>query len=398
MLANLSAEHHAGGGRVVDLLLERNYIGRETLNAALREHAYGLCLQVLHWKHGEYKFYRGDEVAFEEGVEPLPVEEVLVRAAEELRSEALLGGLPPPPDAVYERVDRLDDALAPETLGELLAPGLADAEPGEEIQSLLDRVDGSRTVALLARDAGISEHAARLILLRMEQADLLRRRREAAAVARQAFAARESPKTDPSAELPPLRRREPVAPGSPVTVPLPVIEPPEVEEPAVAPPPPPPPRAKPEGPARAPRVETPPPWLARVLAGALVLAVAVYFTVAPWRALLPFPWHADLRQALDSERQAVVFLQVDRAARTFFLLEGRFPENLDELEERSLLPAGGVLDSRGRSMTYSATATSFSLQAPGGSSRTEGIAGNFLLDPEFQARAEREEPPLVLLD
>ncbi|MFQ5349402.1 MAG: DUF4388 domain-containing protein, partial [Thermoanaerobaculia bacterium] len=190
VLANLSAEHHAGGGRVVDLLLERNYIGRDTLNAALREHAYSLCVQVLEWQKGEYKFYRGDEVAFEEGVDPIPIEEVLVRAADELESEELLGGLPPSTQAVYERVDRLDAGLAAETLGELLSPGLTSADPGEEIQSLLDRVDGSRTVTLLARDSGISDHRARLILLRMEQADLLRRRQgEAPPPARQAFAA-----------------------------------------------------------------------------------------------------------------------------------------------------------------------------------------------------------------
>ena len=204
---------------MVDLLLERNYISRDTLTAALREHAYGLCVQVLGWRRGEYKFYRGDEVAFEEGVEPIPVEEVLVRAADQLRSSDMLGGMPPSAQAVFERVDRLDASLASETLGELLSPGLTSADPGEEIHSLLDRVDGSRTVSLLARDSGMSEHRASLILLRMEQADLVRRRDAPGPTpSRQAFAAaqrRGEPETDPTLDA---VRLDSVVPPPPVTV------------------------------------------------------------------------------------------------------------------------------------------------------------------------------------
>jgi hypothetical protein len=395
VLASLGAEHHAGGGRVVDLLLERNYIGRDTLTAALREHAYGLCVQVLAWKAGEYKFYRGDEVAFEEGVEPIPIEEVLVRAADELDSAELLGARPPSTEAVFERVDRLDAGLAAETLGELLSPGLTSAEPGEEILALLDRADGSRTVGQLAHDAGMSEHRARLTMLRMEQADLLRRREGAAPEsARQAFSAGRQPAPPPLDAV----RPDPMVPPAPATVQLPVIEPKTEEPPAPAPvPPAAPPPASPRT-ARPRRFAPPPPWLARLLAIGLLVAIAISCLAAPWQLFLPFPWEADLRQAFDLERQKGIFLQVDRAARTFFLLEGRFPETLAELEQAGLLGSGEVVDARGRALEYSATSTSFGLQAPTGASRTEGIGGNFLLDPEFQARAGRDEPPLVLLD
>ena len=135
-----------------------------------------------------------------------------------------------------------------------------------------------------------------------------------------------------------------------------------------------------------------------MLAGGLLVAVAAYCLAGPWKLFLPFPWQSDLRQAFDTERRAGVYLQLDRAARTFFLLEGRFPESLAELEQAGLLAPEAVTDAAGGELGYSATATSFSLQASGGVSRTEGIAGNFLLDPEFQERAAREQPPLVLLD
>jgi hypothetical protein len=391
VLANLSAEHHAGGGRVVDLLLERSYIDRETLQSTLREHAYGLCVQVLRWQQGEYKFYRGDEVAFEEGVEPISVEELLIRAAAELESETLLGGLPPAGTEVYERVDSLDDALAAETLGELLAPGLTSEDPGQEIQSLLDRVDGNRTIDELARDSGTMEYRARLILWRMEQADLLRRRQSAAQpTTRQAFA------VVPEHPQPPIVDLESLVGPSPITVPLPLATPRVEEEPEG---PPPVAEPKPAWPATEKRPTAEPPrWLAHLLAVGMLVAVAAYCLPGPWRLLLPFPWQGDLRQAFDSERQTGIFIQVDRAAQTFFLLEGRFPESLGELELKGLLPRREVVDAHGETLGYSATATSFSLQASGGSSRTEGIAGNFLLDPEFQVRVAREESPLVLLD
>jgi hypothetical protein len=189
-----------------------------------------------------------------------------------------------------------------------------------------------------------------------------------------------------------------MVPPAPATVQLPVIEPKTEEPPAPAPvPPAAPPPASPRT-ARPRRFAPPPPWLARLLAIGLLVAIAISCLAAPWQLFLPFPWEADLRQAFDLERQKGIFLQVDRAARTFFLLEGRFPETLAELEQAGLLGSGEVVDARGRALEYSATSTSFGLQAPTGASRTEGIGGNFLLDPEFQARAGRDEPPLVLLD
>ncbi len=383
VLANLSAEHHAGGGRVIDLLVERNYVAREVLHRALRRHIFGLCVQVLRWQRGEFKFYRGDEVAFEAGVQPLPVDELFVRAAAELGSGDLFDGELPSPETVYDRVDRLDDSLSADTLGELLGPGLATPDPGEQIESLLDRVNGRRSVSELATASGISDYRARLTLLRMEQADLVRRPRSAG----------RAPAAAPPAAAPPAASPTPPAPPPPPSrKPAAQVSGPPPEPPAVEAPP----AAAPAAPAveRRRRIAAPAARTAPLLGAVLALAVLLATGLAPWRLLLPMPWHADLRQALEAEREAAEFVRVDRAARTFFLLEGRFPESLTELHEPPLLPAGEL-----GGLTYSSTAGSFSLGRPGsGAARTEGIAGNFLLDPEFQATSSRREPPLVLLD
>ncbi len=92
--AGLAAEYQAGGGRVLDLLVERGFLNREQLLEALRQHNYRLCLQALAWTSGEFKFYQGEEVAHEEGVRSLPVEELLVRASRGGEAVPLPGPVP----------------------------------------------------------------------------------------------------------------------------------------------------------------------------------------------------------------------------------------------------------------------------------------------------------------
>ncbi len=51
----------------------------------------------------------------------------------------------------------------------------------------------------------------------------------------------------------------------------------------------------------------------------------------PIRPLLPFPGQEATRAALEKQRRLGRYLSIDRAARTFYLLEGRYPAALDEL-------------------------------------------------------------------
>jgi hypothetical protein len=78
--AAVVAAQRTGGGRIPDLLLERGLIERSRLLGALRRHTLRLVLDVLAWRDGAYKFYAGEEVSFEEGFDPIPIEEVLALA------------------------------------------------------------------------------------------------------------------------------------------------------------------------------------------------------------------------------------------------------------------------------------------------------------------------------
>ena len=78
-------DHQGGGsGSLGDLLVSRDLVTREELLEGLRRQTYRLMLQVLTWKVGEFKFYSGDEVSFEEGFGPISVDELLIRSIDDL--------------------------------------------------------------------------------------------------------------------------------------------------------------------------------------------------------------------------------------------------------------------------------------------------------------------------
>ncbi|HEX2222681.1 MAG TPA: hypothetical protein VHN15_00590, partial [Thermoanaerobaculia bacterium] len=144
-----------------------------------------------------------------------------------------------------------------------------------------------------------------------------------------------------------------------------------------------------------------PPLLAAVMA-AVVVAVLL---LAPHALLLPYPWHERERDALAQEQRTSLYRKIDRAAKTFFLLEGRFPEQLDLLRGQGLLARRDLRDPVGYPFQYVTTDESYILQPldksqplPGTES-TEAITGNFLLDPELvSVTPESTRAPLVLLD
>jgi hypothetical protein len=406
--AAVSAEHEAGGKRLLDLLLERGHVHRDQLLEALRLQTYRLLLQLLRWDQGEFKFYSGDEVAYEEGFYAISVEELLIRSLSDLGDDGQ-GGTMPTLETAYE--------LAPggppiRYVGE---DGVAEGSgvwltPEERV--MVQRLDGSATARDMAVSTGLGDYRVLFTLYRLLRAGAVRpagRRSppqpapRAAAVAAPPAAARPSPAAPPAGPPPP---RGP-APGGRSKPPAPEPGPllPETDEPAVAP------AARP-GKVLRMRAPVAPARLGGIARAAPLLiaaAVACGALATPWlaprRLVLPLPWQDATRAALERNQRAASHLQLDRAARTYFLLEGHYPDGLEELVALDLLPAAALLDPARHPLRYSSDERSYEVTpvvdgrpVPELGTR-EAITGDFLLDPDFLRLPDRpERPPLVLLD
>lgn len=330
-LGRAAAEHQSAGGRLVDLLVERRYIERSQLLDALRLQTWRLLEQLMCWEQGDFKFYSGDEVSFEEGFDPIAVDEFLLHAAQK----------------AHEATARLGPRPVP----------------------VPDPAAGSRPVPA------------------------------AAPMAAQAAAPRPAePRPAPGGGAPAPGPRPVPAGPRPAAASTPRIAAP-AEEPEVA------------GPFVRMKVEprpSPPAslgwasWTLAVLLTALVIAALLR---TPDSLLIPFPWQRSEREALTRDQRSALYLKIDRAAKTWFLLEGSFPERLEDLVAAGLLSPSDLRDPEGRPLRYAAQEESYSLQpmeggrpVPGAES-SEAISGNFLLDPEFlRVPPESAAAPLVLLD
>ncbi len=301
-----AAEVQASSGRLIDLLVERRLITRAKLLESLRLQTFRLLEQLLLWQEGDFKFYSGDEVSFEEGFAPIRVQDLLIRSVEDRESAA------PPP------------ALSPPQ------PRPVAAVPAPP----------PRPVAV-PRPAPPSISA---------PAD--------------------SAPPPPAAAPPPPPREEPVRP----TPPLRYV------------------RVEPEAPVAA----APPAWPAALLAAGLAALLAAGAVAAPRLLVLPYPWQDGERALVAAGQRASLFAKLDRAAKTFFLLEGRFPETLGQLRRRGLLAPSDLVDPQGRPLRYEAGPDGYAL---GADAARGSIRGNFQLDPEFLSAGSRSDAaPLVLLD
>ena len=313
--ARASSEHQSAGVRLLDFLVERNYVQRDALLRALRLHATRLLGELLRWDKGEFKFYGGDEVPYEEGFVPITVEEVLVAGA----PRRAPGPVPVP---------------APSGPAPILSDPSFDT--------------------LASPSAAV-----------------------------------------PAAARPGLRvvRREGTMPTDRASV---TSVPAGAEEPEES------------GPYRKMKVEEAEarrPLLMKALAAVLATLAVLILVLAPATVVIPFPWQHAERLALAGEQKASLYQKIDRAAKTWFLLEGRFPERLDQLVEAGFLSPRDLADPQGRPFQYSVTEESYTLQplvegkAVAGEETTEAITGNFFLDPGFLSLpTQSSAQPLVLLD
>ncbi len=148
-----------------------------------------------------------------------------------------------------------------------------------------------------------------------------------------------------------------------------------------------------------------PAWAGRALAALLTALVVAALLLRPDSLVVPFPWQERERDVLVRDQRAALYLKIDRAAKTWFLLKGSFPDRLQELVNAGLLAPGDLQDSEGQPLRYAASEESYTVQPLhagnplAGTGGTEAITGNFLLDPELlNVTPASAGPPLVLLD
>lgn len=362
------AEHQAGGERLVDLLLARGLLDREQLLAALRKQTYRLLLLALRWREGEFKFYAGEEVSYEEGFQPIAVDDLLGRAVEDLAREWLPGAGAAP--RASDRFERLPFAGTLRVLGRDGETPTDD--PGEvwisgDDTRVLMATEGRAAVGEVAAELGLAPTLALFAYLRLARVGLVRLR----------------PEVD--APAPPLPAPAAVPAGAGTVELLAEVELASAEELA---------RAEAGEAVQLRRI-------AAIVAGtlaALLLFAAVRF---PLGFSLPFPWQAEAREQATRLHRAAAAQGIDRAARAHYLLDGRYPEGIEELVRLGLL-AAPPRDPAGRPWELRAQAVSYRLQPQGaepGEAVAEGITGDILLDPEFAAfEAPQAERALVLLD
>jgi len=374
----VAARHQAGAGRLIDLLVDGGRVERHELLAALREQTQGVLLELLDWQRGEFKFYTGDEVSFEDGFVPISIEELLLRHLEAWGGPA---AAVPDDDAVYQRVEPPPREIR-ERLGE--------PRPGEEGQEdvlwlspeeieVWERMAGGATAAELVTATGFDSHKVRFALHRLVKAGAL-------AVAGAPEAEEEPPPAAPRLTPRPPR---PAAAGAPSPAAVPAAAAPALVE------------------RRRPwehRVER---WIAGGLGLALAVGAGAVLWTAPARLLFPFPWQADERSAQVKAGLDTSYLKIDRAAKTFFLLTGRFPDRLERLIDLGLLGGRDLAGPDGRRLAYAVGEESYTMRPAAGDDENggalsgvrEAITGNFLLDLELLSTPVLSaEPPLVLLD
>lgn len=302
--AAVTAEHQTGGGRPIDLLVSGGYVTRPQLLGALRSQTAELLAEVLRWQLGDFKFYSGEEVSYEDGFEPILVHELIAATPAE-----------PQP-----------------------APAPAGAEPRR-------------------RDTPVPRLVRAPVTSSEESAETPRPRASAAA-----------------GETGPRLRLTEIAPTA-------------AETPAAA--------------GRAARA-----WPGSLLALIALSSLAFALLFRADRLALPFPGQQEALAAHEKARMTARYQKLDGAARTYFLLEGRYPEGLQALVEMGLLKQPDLADDDGRPLAYATGGLQYRVQpveewgeSVSALGVAEAVTGNFLLDAEFLRNTGRSESaPLVLLD
>ncbi|MEM7581980.1 MAG: DUF4388 domain-containing protein [Acidobacteriota bacterium] len=365
-------DHQGGGsGSLGDMLVDRGMISRDELLDALRQQTYQLMLQVLCWEQGEFKFYGGDEISYEDGFVPLSVEELLIRSIDDLAGRGGIPGPVPELDAAYRRVPQ---RVAPQVLGRD-GDGTGDGVWISALQeALMLRVNAQTSAASQASEMNLGRYQAEFALYNLLRHDLIEHLGQPKAAGTLEL---QQIELDPE----PLRAE--------------IFTPPEPGEEAQAP------IAQTRA---APSTDVIQRWVGPVLATLCAVCLLWSFSRQQTSVLLPFPWQEGQRGTVERSLRQSLYLKLDRAAKTYFLVAVHYPSSLDEMAELGLISQADTRDQSGGYLAYSTDDVTYrivpQLDGHGAQeqSTTEAITGDFLLDPQFLRTASSDVPPLYLLD
>jgi hypothetical protein len=447
-----AVEPFMGTGRLAsEVLAERGLVKREDLLDAVREQTYSQVLRLLRWDSGNFNWTPQVESPFEVGMRPITVAELLLRAGEDLGVEGPLRRRPAALDEVFQATDDPDREVL--TIGRDAGwePGATEAlwiTPVED--RLLDLLrqhpsSGARLVAEAGLDPlevryGLHELCCASLVSPMAgtvpplvDEDLGARPGELDLSS--TFEDQDEAESAWSAvsALEPLHDElEAIAHDDPVIridsdrladgVGVDSFEGPSVAAEAQS--------AEPwsaepwrgssfESPdtaeaygstGRRPRrtvtLQRTATWLARGLGSSLALVILVLLVVPGGRSSLsfPFPWQQEARSSFQRAQVTALYDKIDRSVRTYYLLYGRYPEELGILVDLELLRERELFDPHKRWLQYAAFDDGYTIRPvesgpPGAGLEVRAeLRSDFFLNPTFVELPAQSSNPVVLLD
>jgi hypothetical protein len=413
----------AEGERVSGPLVSQGLVGREQILQASRLQTYRLLLRLIQWTDGDFNLFVGDEISYEEGIEPISVPELLIRSINDLGEKGPLRGESPLLEAKYERSQEARQVRVLGRISETMFDG-NEVWISEGEEKVLRQLEPAALGTMILRGTGLDDYHVQHALHRMIELGLVRKihlaRTESIANA-EIRTTEEIGRTTGSflreTGLQTLLKDSTFQDDdsflndtgafSGITAPTPLPAPVPGATTGLG-------SAMGLPPATASRrlrtqdlvsafVDV---WMGRALAVALILAMILAFALVPRRnsVFFPYPWQSQQRATFEAAQSVSHNAKIDTAVRTYYLLYGRFPEQLGLLANLELLNEMDDRDGRGRYLEYTSTEDSYTLQplqndrpVPG-LEHTRGFSSDFLLNPEFVQVRRKSRRPLVLLD
>lgn len=375
-------------------LVSRDMLSEEEFFEGHRSYVFRLLVRLLLWEGGDFKFY-DSEPSGEQSFRPLSVEELLVRASEEI--PAVLGTtVPPLGDHAFRKLVEDDGSDGLEGGRRSHRELLTRLE-----ERVLKLADGTMPSIEYLDELGGDEYRVRFAIHRLVKEGLV----EACEGRQPEAPLRESDEADSGLQ----DDGDTIELDSNLDGSIDALETdsePDFDAPVVT-------RAKR---SRARRIPLGLGEMKRVFRGvtlgwSYLLSVSLVVVLVTGVLggdssflLHPLPWQSGSLLAFESAQRTAAYRRVQRAVSTGHLVDGKAPRELSRLVEQSLLAPSDLYDSGGRWLMFGLWENGFSLESVAAGEMAEGAevrfshSGDFLLDLAFREGNSAGPGSLVLLD